>query len=307
MKTFIDKLIQLADGLDHLGLKKDADILDQIISKAAVGDEFEDYLKLFDEPVSLDVEEDKGPSAEKIVVEEPEVHTPLEEEEAPLSREKTGPSRLDMLKRRHELLKLKNKIKKMEKEEATPEETFEDEVKLPVATPADLETEEDEDIAVNEAEDGVPGATCEQCMMAPAAKDGLCKECIEDAEENERLMKEFESEPGFAEYVKKHEEEMAKLDAEQKAFEEAEMAKGKVKCKRCGDMVPPGRMHYPGNDPENDHAHKPDAEPDYEMANEADDNGLLEALTEKLKSVPELATKLLTIVKENPELLELLV
>lgn len=42
-----------------------------------------------------------------------------------------------------------------------------------------------------------------------------------------------------------------------------------------------------------------------EDENEADD-GLLETLKEKLKEAPELAVKLLTLVKDNPELLELL-
>jgi len=198
MQTIINKLIQLADNLDGLGLRKHADTLDQIIAKTAAGDDFEDYLKLFDEPVMLDSEEDKGPGTEKIVVEEPEIHTPLEEEEAPLSKEKTGPSRLDMIKRRHELMKLKKQLEKAEKSEA-------------------------EELDREQAEMEVP---LDNVLPIPDAED---------------IQQDFEDE----------------------------------------DMD--------------------------EAANEADDGGLIDALAEKLKSVPELASKLLTIVKENPELLELLV
>lgn len=196
MQIFINKLIQLADGLDGLGLTKDANALDLVISKLAAGrdegGEFGDLLKLFDEPVTLDSDEEKGPVEERVVLDEPEVHTPLDEEEAPLSREKTGPSRLDMIKRRHDLLKLKNKIKQ--------------------------------------------------------------------EEENE--------------YLDKMEDEVGAAD----------------------------QVHLPEAEPMDE-----DFEDEDEAVNEADDGGLLNALTEKLKSVPELATKLLTIIKENPELLELLI
>lgn len=227
MKTFIEKLIQLADGLDGLGLHKDADKLDQIIAKAAAGDEFEDYLKLFDEPVGLEIQEEKGPGGEKVIIEEPEVHTPLEEEEAPLSKEKTGPSRLDMIKRRHDLMKLKNKIKQ--------------------------------------------------------------------EEENE--------------YLDKMEEE---IDAEESARKEDMDDKGLVECKSCGTAVAPGQSHYPGHDAENGPAHSPEAEPEEESfededeaVNEADD-GLIDQLKGILKGAPDLASKLLQLVKDNPELLELL-
>lgn len=38
----------------------------------------------------------------------------------------------------------------------------------------------------------------------------------------------------------------------------AKTSKGKVKCNTCGMMVQPGRMHYPGNDPEAGYAHRPE-------------------------------------------------
>ena len=170
MKTFISKLIALADGLDGLGLKKDADVLDKIIATAAAGDEFGDYLNLFDGPVELDADEEKGPGEDKPMLEEPEIHTPLEEEEAPLRMERTpgvirqmvdsgpGPEmttdkdeRLHAIKRRHELLKLKKQLEMAEKAERAEEAEMEpsDEVELPVATEEDLESFEDE----NDADD----------------------------------------------------------------------------------------------------------------------------------------------------------
>ena len=169
MTMFINKLIALADGLDGLGLKKDADVLDKIIAKAAAGDEFGDYLKLFDEPLELDVEEEKGPGEDKPMLEEPEIHTPLEEEEAPLRMERTpgviremvdsgpGPEmrtdkdeRMHAIKRRHELLKLKKQLEMAEKAEKADQEMAEVEPnELPVATEEDLESFEDE----NDADD----------------------------------------------------------------------------------------------------------------------------------------------------------
>lgn len=238
MKNFIDKLIQLADGLDGLGLKKDADKLDQLVAKAAKGEDFGDLTSLFDEPIALEHEEDKGPGAEKVILDAPEVHTPLEEEEAPLSKEKSGPSRLDLLKRRHELMRLKKKLEHIEKEE---EEALPGEA--PVESPRpklDLTSFEDEDDEedVNEARD----CMCPETFPSPCAKC-LGEEVEEELDELNMILSK---------------EDAALYD-----------------------------------DPE-------------EEISMADDDGIIGKLKDVLKGAPELAKQLLQLVKDNPELLELL-
>lgn len=200
MKTLIDKLITLADKLDSLGFNKDADALDQLISKTAAGEDFGDLMKLFDrdgaDPAEYEMDEE-APGKRVVVIDDADI-TPIEEDETPLAQEKTGPSRLDMLKRRHQLLKLKNQIDKAEKSE------MKDDVE----------------------EEGLPHPSMD------AIPEGL---------------EDLGDEAGFED-------------------EDEE-----------GDMA----------------------------MNEADDS-LLDTLKEKLKAVPEIATKLLTLVKDNPELLEFL-
>lgn len=235
MKTFIEKLIQLADGLDGLGMNKEADLLDTIVAKTAAGEDFEDYLKLFDEPVALDDTEEKGPVEERVVLDGPDVHTPLEEEEAPLSTDRKN--RLKLLKRRHEeLSNLKHMLQKSKaKEELEDAEEVmpSDEVKLPIATPEELsfEDEDDEDEAVNQAAD-----------IDLDAPD------FDDLEPE--LKKEWEA-----------------LQAARGMGQEEEIE---------------------------------------EVMNDADDEGMIGKLKQMLKGAPELAKQLLQLVKDNPELLELL-
>lgn len=200
MKTFIEQLIQLADGLDSLGLKKDADKLDQLISVAARGDgeDFGSLMSLFDEPaetedgktrrhrLEMEDENEGGPSAEKVMLDEPEVHTPLAEEEAPLAEEKGDvKNRLKMIKRRHELVKLKKQLEKAEKEEAKEiaNEEMPEEVVLPIASPEELDFE-DEDMAANEADDGLIGKLKDILKGAPE----LAKQLLTLVKDNPELL-----------------------------------------------------------------------------------------------------------------------
>lgn len=184
MKQLIDKLIALADALDTAGFEKEADFIDQLTAKAARGDEdFGDLMSLFDEPIGFEDKDDKGPGEEKVVLDEPELYTPLEEEEAPLDAERSvvlrpglvgtdeegkdvyapAAGRLQEIKRRHALMKLKKMLEEAEAEEAA-EEVMEDleaekSVELPGVEVAEESEEtfedegEDVDVAVNEAED----------------------------------------------------------------------------------------------------------------------------------------------------------
>lgn len=195
MKTIIGKLIELADDLDGLGLRKDADALDQLVAKAAKGEDFADLMVLFDEPVVLEDNEEEGPGRDDVMhdsvnMEAPEIYTPLDEEEAPLP--KTGPGRLQMLKRRHELMKLKKLMEKGKSEEAM-EDAMEaaepsDEVKLPVAKPEDLEAFEDEndeeDMAANEADDGIIDTLKEKLKGVPE----LAKQLLRLVKDNPELL-----------------------------------------------------------------------------------------------------------------------
>lgn len=185
MKTIINKLITLADALDGLGLKKDADAIDQIVIKAARGDEFSSLMSLFDEPtddpdnknrrheLSFEDSEEGAPGKKEFDMDDPDL-VPIEDDEAPLSKEKASPNRLNMLKRRNELLKLKNKLEQ-EEEEAEDEEPS-DKVELPIATPEDLKAfEDEEDDVVNEAND----CMCHETFPNP------CKKCLRENVEEE--------------------------------------------------------------------------------------------------------------------------
>ena len=161
MKTFISKLVVLADRLDSLGLKKDADKLDRLIARAARadGDDFGDLMNLFDEPLRLeDSEEDDSPGRSRSMdmPEDVDTLTAIEPDEP---TDKKGPSRIQELKRRHELLKLKKQMGLPSRlvpveEPEDEEETISDEVKLPIATPKDLEGFEDEEDDESDADDG---------------------------------------------------------------------------------------------------------------------------------------------------------
>jgi hypothetical protein len=269
MKMIINKLITLADKLDHLNLKKDADKLDRLIIKAVNGEDFGDLMKLFDEPVTLDDKQDDegSPIVTRTthIPEEFESLSPTDSDEP----EKDGPSRLDMLKRRQKLLKLKKQVELAEKMEKAEElEADEEDLELPIASPEDLEVFEDE----NDADD-----------------DG------DDIEEKIRRVERQEI------------RDLLEL----------------VECETCGVDVKPGRMHHPNHDPDAGPPHRPEGKADLwpelstsrsrrehegegEFWSNADDGELLETLKEKLKSVPELAKQLLTLIKENPELLALL-
>jgi hypothetical protein len=56
--SLTNKLIILAEQLDALELTKDASVLDQIMIKAARGEDFGDLLKLWDARVELENEKD---------------------------------------------------------------------------------------------------------------------------------------------------------------------------------------------------------------------------------------------------------
>lgn len=193
MKTIISKLITLADSLDKLGLKKDADALDKIITKVAAGDDFGDYLNLFDSPVGFDTEEDSGPGGARVVLDEPEIHTPLDEEEAPLSQEKkereVAPNRLQELMRRNEILKLKKKIEKIEQMEKALEDVAPaDELKLPVATPEDLSFEDEEDDEENDENDADDDGLMDKLKDILKESPALAKKILKLVNDNPELL-----------------------------------------------------------------------------------------------------------------------
>ncbi len=190
----IDKLMILADALDNMGRMVDADIIDQIVIKAARNEDFNDLTKLFDEPLDLSDTEERG-LGNKMITEIPEDDEDLnpigEEKGAKPDKTMLGSGshnphkrRLSDIRRRHELLKIKQLL---------------------------------------EAEDELP----------------------QSDEEEEKLER----------YLEKHDEEYEKSNKER---EEKRDAEGLVECKGCGDDVKPGKMHYPGGDPENGAAHKPE-------------------------------------------------
>lgn len=188
MKPEINKLIELADALDGLGLKKYADKLDQLISKFAGEDEeMKDLADLFDEPLAPD-EEEGVPVATRLtqIPEEEEVFTPIADEPVS-SRDLHGldrPNRLDALKRRHQIMQLQKSLEQDEAEEAEPLETEEDKIEqqlqdladkgvgsdteeaLDLSPMEDDEDFEDEDLEDN-ADDGLIDALKEKLKEVP--------------------------------------------------------------------------------------------------------------------------------------------
>lgn len=198
MKTVIAKLIKLADALDSLGLKKHADALGYVIVKTAAGEDFGDYLNMFDSPIELEDQDEELPGARKVVMDEPEIHTPLDEEEAPLSKEKTRPSRLDDLKRRYELLKLKKmlpelaRIERAEEAEEELEQHEEPEAEdkelrpklvLPEETPEDTFEDEDDENDVDD-EEGFMSKLKDILKGSPA----LAKKIVKLVNDNPELL-----------------------------------------------------------------------------------------------------------------------
>jgi hypothetical protein len=192
MKTMINKLIQLADSLDGLGLKKDADTLDRIVAKTAAGEDFGDLMKLFDEPVVMEDSEDEGvPVSRRLtqVPEEYEVLTPITDSDEPVAERKEGPGRLDMIRRRHELMKLKQMMEHEEKEDAGEEVPADvvDVVGLPVASPEELESFEDESDEESEDDDGMFGALKDALKQAP----NVLMQVVKLVENNPELLAMF--------------------------------------------------------------------------------------------------------------------
>lgn len=176
MKTFINKLIVLADGLDNLNLKKDADKIDQLISRASGGEDFEDLMKLFDEPLTFEDREDRGPGGMRVEILDEELPMLAPDEH---TVEKKGPDRLEELKRRNELLKLKRSL---EADEEADEEEPQDDVELPVAGPED-EAFEDED-EEDDADDGLLDTLKEKLKDAP----DLAKQLLMLVKDNPELL-----------------------------------------------------------------------------------------------------------------------
>lgn len=151
MKTLINSIVKLADNLDKLGFKKDADKLDQIVAMAEHNEDFGELMSLFDGPVMFE-DDEETPVHTRLtqVPEDFEAAITLEDAEAPVSTAKE-PSRLDALKRRNEILKLKKLLKREEMEEAKDVgEKAVDEIKLPIAKPEDLDFEDEDE---NDADD----------------------------------------------------------------------------------------------------------------------------------------------------------
>ena len=188
MKNLISKLVVLSDNLDRLGLKKDADKIDQIISCAARGEGF-DVLQLFDEPVELEDVEEDGPGSRSMLPDDDlEGLTTVEPEDAPIERKKdlTAPlSRVDEIKRRHEFLKRK-KLEEILKDRH--EEPVLDELELPVASPKDLEVFEDEAGSHDDENDADDDSLLDELKHKLKDVPDLAKQLLQLVKDNPELL-----------------------------------------------------------------------------------------------------------------------
>lgn len=151
MKKMISKLVILSDGLDKLGLKKDADRLDAIISRATRNEDFDDLSNLFDQRVEMQDSEDDGPPSKIDRLPEDDEEVMLATEEDKPEARKKEPNRLDMLRKRHELLKLKRLLEEDEKEEEGEKHIEENPLpEMKLETSFEDEDEEDDE---NDADD----------------------------------------------------------------------------------------------------------------------------------------------------------
>lgn len=196
MKNFIPKLVVLADNLDRLGLKKDADKIDLLIARAARRGDDEDFdtlTKLFDEPIELEDREDEAPGRRMFVPDEDNAEALSTEPDEPVGSGVSKDPKKDRLKeliRRHQLLKLKKEmglpsepVVVEDDEDTDMDDESVDEVKLPVASPEDLEGFEDEDDE-NEADDSLIDELKEKLKGVPE----LAKQLLTIVKDNPELL-----------------------------------------------------------------------------------------------------------------------
>lgn len=194
--SIYNSLINLADNLDKLGLRKKADTLDQIIARAAREKGFDDLMRLFDErgtgesKKTIFEPEVEGLEGEEEVVpiqrgltqipEEYEILTPLTDVDMPPAKKMDKDERMLALKERYKLIQKMKQEAEKEKEEEETEEKLEKEM-LPGVEPALLETDEDESF---EDEDG-------------SADDDLLKKQLDEDEPGtlEKVMDFFKDNP----------------------------------------------------------------------------------------------------------------
>lgn len=183
MKTIINKLITLADNLDNLNLKKSADLLDRIIVTAVRGEDFEDLMKLFDEPTTFEDKDEDIPGKTVTELPEEDVLPTIEEEStSDTTDNKKEPSRLELLMRRNKVLKLKKMLEKAEAEEAEEEKELKvtNENTEPVIEESEVSFEDEDD----ENED-------EENEADDDSEKGIIEKVISHLKSNPELLEKF--------------------------------------------------------------------------------------------------------------------
>lgn len=308
-------LTRLSDNLDKAGFNTYADSVDRLLEKTATGQDFGDLLNMFDEPVVMEVEEEEMPGGKHRLQEQEEVFVPVDEEESTRGRKQKEihENRMDMIKRRNELLKLKKMLDKDDKddaEEAAAERTridkeFESMERAGVGKDiakhlneefGDSEEEDFED--ENDADDD----RSPQERRSRAGILGRFKDAIDAYRKDSKSVKNrqlladtvmilLEEHPWLEDSIADELLEMISMDSSDNldSLESKDLSNSRTVRERES-----GQLEQPYEKFED------------EDENMADDDGMLSILKEKLEDVPELAKKLFALIKNNPELLGLI-